>query len=98
MKKIHRIAAIFLAVLVLFAMIASLFTVVLHIGHTCTGEHCPICEIAQACRNTLKSLRNAQITVVATFCLLYLTAFPAPLPVLRSAGGTPISLKVKLLN
>ena len=98
MEKVRRISAFFLAVLVLFAMMACLVTVVQNAGHTCTGEHCPVCELTEICLHTLKLLRDALFTVAAVLIIVCLAFSSVLLPALIPRVGTPISLKVKLLN
>lgn len=98
MGKSRRIPALLLAVLVLFAMMTCLFTVVLNAGHNCTGEYCPVCEITEICLHTLEVLRDALFAVavllVFACCAFSFVLLPAVIP----RTGTPISLKVKLLN
>ena len=98
MGKCRRISAVLLAVLVLFAMMACLFIVVQNAGHNCVGEHCPVCEITEVCLHTLKVFREALFAVLFVFTCICLALSADLLPVVFTRAGTPISLKVKLLN
>ena len=98
MTKKRRFAAVILAALFLFAMLASLFVVAHEAEHDCLGENCPVCAVFTVCVRTLKTLgcglgAAAIVFACCRFAALLISA-------LRTGSGvsTPISLKVKLLN
>ena len=59
MEKKKRIAALFLAVTVLFVMLYSALFIAAEADHDCVGENCPICYQINVCQNTLKNLSLA---------------------------------------
>ncbi len=98
MTNYRRLAAWLLAVLVLFAVAASLFVVAQEADHNCMGEDCAVCAVIALCRNTLQALFGVLIAAAALFACLRFTA-PVLLPICASFyRETPVILKVKLLN
>ncbi len=98
MAGIRRTAAVILTVITAVAILFSLFVIVCENDHDCTGDNCPVCALIHFCRETLKALGDTLL--IALFAL----AVPCFASLAKSAGrgssfiGTPISLKVKLLN
>lgn len=98
MTNKRRLAAVFLAAFILFAMTASLFVMAHEADHDCIGEGCSICAVISLCRNTLKALGGTLIAAALLFACLRFAA-PILLPIrVSSYSKTPITLKVKLLN
>ncbi|MBR6049630.1 MAG: hypothetical protein IKP68_00320 [Clostridia bacterium] len=98
MANMRRFVAVIIAVLVIVAVMTSLFVVAHEADHDCVGEDCHVCAVIAACQTILKTLRDA-LVVAAT--ALVCIAIAAPLVYLfriRSSHTTPISLKDKLLN
>ncbi len=59
MEKKKRIAALFLAMTVLFVVIYSALFIAVEADHDCVGENCPICYQINVCQNALKNLSLA---------------------------------------
>ena len=98
MTKQRRLAAVLLAVLVLFALTTSLLVMACEADHVCIGEDCPVCAVIALCRNTLKALCGILLAAAAVFaCVRFAAALLSAFRVL-SCRETPITLKVKLLN
>ena len=98
MTNKKHLVAVFLAAVVLFALMSSLFVSIHEADHDCIGENCPVCTVIAICRNTLKALGGALVAaalVFACFCLgvSVITRFR-----IVKYNETPVSLKVKLLN
>ena len=94
----RRFAAAILSAIIIVAVAVSLFTVVHQAGHECIGNGCAVCAAVAICRDTLKTV-SAALAVFAfsaaagRFAVICITAHTASL-----RNGTPLSLKVKLLN
>ncbi len=99
MTNKKRLAALILAVLVLLALMTSLFVIIHEADHDCTGEDCPICAVIAVCRNTLKLLGDALAALAVVFACFCFAASSAILYFFEKTNQeTPVSLKVKLLN
>ena len=71
MKKKKRIAAMLLAVTLLFVMLYSALFIAVEAGHDCIGESCPICCQINACRDALKNLTLAVCAAAFAAALTY---------------------------
>ena len=94
----RRFAAAILAALILVAVTASLFVVAHEADHDCIGEGCPVCAFIAVCQNTLETLSEALgvfAAIAAPVC--FVAVFFTPLKAVLYKG-TPVLLKVKLLN
>lgn len=98
MAKGTRLAAACGAVLLVFALIFSVFFVVAEADHDCGGEHCTICHQIHVCQKLLEPF-SAAYTASAGGAVL---CFSALLLVVRTrnmaAVSSPVRWKVKLLN
>lgn len=98
MAKRTRFAAACGAVLLVFALLFSVFFIVSEADHNCISEDCPICHQIQTCQKLLEQLSATHSTSGkrAALCFFLLLA------VLRTqnifTASSPILLKVKLLN
>ena len=97
MKK-KRNFILLLCIALCVAMVFSYAFIARESDHDCIGEHCQICLELQTCRSILRNLFFAAATIaVVEFAVGFL-----PNAYGGSAGcpkaGTPILLKVKLLN
>lgn len=98
MTKQRRLAAVLFAVLILVALMTSLFLMSHAADHDCIGEDCPVCAVIALCRNTLKTLCGVLLAAAAVFaCARFAALLLSDLRGL-SYRETPITLKVKLLN
>lgn len=98
MAKARRFIAVFLAALVLLAVMTSLFTISHEGEHDCIGENCPVCAVLALCRNTLKALLGVfTAAAIGLACFCFAALLPSHTQSI-SYHETPISLKVKLLN
>lgn len=98
MSKRMRLSAACGAVLLIFALIFSVFFVAAESDHDCSGEHCAVCHQLQICQTLLEQL-SASHTAYAVAAVL---CFFALLFVLRTRKAivvsSPVLLRVKLLN
>lgn len=98
MAKRTRFAAACGAVLLVFALLFSVFFIVSEADHNCIGEDCPICHQIQTCQKLLEQLYAAHSTsgIGAVLCFFFLLA------ALRTqnifTASSPVLWKVKLLN
>lgn len=63
--KSKKIISIALCILLLFVTFASLFYIVEEKNHHCTGEDCPICANIHLAEQTLRTIGNGSINLVA---------------------------------
>ena len=98
MTKQRRSAAVILAVLVLVAVMTSLFVMACEADHDCIGDACPVCAAIAQCRTTLKTLCGVLIAAAIAFACVRLAAAAISVTRALSYRETPITLKVKLLN
>jgi len=98
MTKQRRLAAVILAVLVLVAVMTSLFVMLHAADHDCIGEDCPVCAAVASCRNTLKTLCGGLLAAAVFFACFRFAASVVPFVRVSFHNETPIALKVKLLN
>lgn len=93
-----RLAAVILAALVLFALMASLIVIIHEADHDCIGENCPVCAVIAACKNTLKKFGGIPGAAAFALACLCFTASVVALFSTVTYNETPVLLKVKLLN
>lgn len=96
-KKMH-IGTAAGAVLLVFALIFSVFFVATEADHHCIGEHCPICQQIQTCQTLLEQLSTAHTASagVAALCFFALLLLLAPQKII--IASSLVLLRVKLLN
>lgn len=98
MSKRMRLSAACGAVLLIFALIFSVFFVAAEADHDCSGEHCAVCHQLQICQTLLEQLSAAHTASAGAAVL----CFFALLLVLRTRKAivvsSPVLLRVKLLN
>lgn len=95
MANKRRLSAALLALFVIVAMTVSLCVVAHEACHSCIGRGCRSCAIVAICQNALE-------TLFAAFFALVIVIFGVVSVIMTvkagSYSGTPVSLKVKLLN
>ena len=96
--KCRRIAAGFLGLLILAAVLFSVFYIAAEADHDCTGEDCPVCLCIRLCSDALNRFRKKTVPVarilLPMLCVLPAAAvFSAPM-----AEQTPVKGKVRLNN
>ena len=96
MEKKKRIAALFLAVTVLFVMLYSALFIAAEAGHDCVGENCPICYQINICQNTLKNLSLAVSAAAFAAAFTYTLCRSISVCTDYAQSFTLVSLKVKL--
>ena len=96
MEKRKRIAAIILAVTVMFVMIGSALFIAAEVDHDCIGENCPICFQINVCRNTLKTLSLAVCAAVFAVAFTYTLRVSISAHAETATGNSLVTLKVKL--
>lgn len=98
MEKKKKIAAILLAVTVMFVMPYSALFIAAEADHDCVGENCPICYQISVCENTLKNLSLAvcAVAIAVAFTYTLCRSISACTDVIPS--HTLVSLKVKLTD
>ena len=96
MEKKKRIAALFLAMTVLFVVIYSALFIAVEADHDCVGENCPICYQINVCQNALKNLSLA--VSAAGFAAVFTYTLCRGISVCTDCvqSYTLVSLKVKL--
>ena len=98
MKKTSKIAAVLLTVVLCLSVLGAAFCVAAHTHHDCTGESCAVCAVLVQCD---QRLRSAASVAAALWLLLFFAGYTVCLTAAEtreSAGETPVTLKVKLLN
>ena len=96
MEKKKRIAALVLAVTVLFVMLYSALFIAAETDHDCVGENCPICYQINVCQNTLKNLSLAVCAAASAAALPYTLCRGISVCTDCAQSYTLVSLKVKL--
>ena len=97
MTNNKKLASFFLAVLVLFALMTSLFVISSEADHECIGDHCRICEVIAICHGVIKVLGTVLTAAAALFACCF-TALYIIFSRFIAYCETPVLLKVKLLN
>jgi len=98
MEKKKRSIALFLFVIIVFALSFSIAYIAAEADHICSGQGCAICHEMQACANFLHGAGTALTTVTVSACVVYfLLTAPRCIPAPRHAA-TLVSLKVRLSN
>ena len=98
MEKKKRIAALVLAVTVLFVMLYSALFIAAEANHDCVGENCPICYQISVCENTLKNLSLAVCAVAFAAAFTYTLCRSISACADVTPSYTLVSLKVKLTD
>lgn len=96
MEKKKRIAALLLAVTVLFVMLYSALFIAAETDHDCVGENCPICYQINVCQNTLKNLSLAVCAAAFAAAFTYTLCRSISACTDYAQSFTLVSLKVKL--
>ncbi len=98
MTNKKRLAAIVFAAVVLFALMISLFVITCEADHDCAGENCLVCAVIELCRKTLETFGGVPASAGIAFAYsLFITQAVSVLRIV-TCSGTPVSLKVRLLN
>lgn len=90
--NILSLALVFCLVLIIFL---SFGYILIHVGHHCTGEHCPVCERIRICANAMLCLFGEWL-LISLVC--FLSAWIVQLPVKASvlAPATPVLRHVRM--
>lgn len=96
MEKKKRIAALVLAVTVLFVILYSALFIAAEADHDCVGENCPICYQINVCQNTLKNLSLAVCAAASAAAFIYTLCRVISVCTDCAQSYTLVSLKVKL--
>ncbi|MGN0571418.1 MAG: hypothetical protein ACI4K9_04480 [Candidatus Fimenecus sp.] len=96
MEKKKRIAAILLAVTVLFVMLYSALFIAVEANHDCVGENCPICYQINVCQNVLKNLSLAVCATAFAAAFTHILCGSISICTDSVQSYTLVSLKVKL--
>ncbi|MBR0302636.1 MAG: hypothetical protein IJQ80_02190 [Clostridia bacterium] len=94
----RKICALFLALVIVFAVASSLFIIIHEADHDCCGEDCPVCAVIEACVDTIiviSALAAAFALGSSSRCRV---VSGMVLPKLFGSRNTPVTLKIKLLN
>lgn len=98
-NKKSKIIAFIMTIVFSFVMFGSLFFIIVHSEHDCTGENCQICIELIQCKNTLNTLGNGVSGGVSSEFILFMMATLMSISFLiYSKHITLISLKVELLS
>ena len=98
MEKKKRIAALVLAVIVLFVMLYSALFIAAEADHDCVGENCPICYQINVCQNALKNLSLAVSAAAFAAAFTYTLCRSISACSDFATSCTLVSLKVKLTD
>lgn len=98
MAKRTRFAAACGAVLLVFALLFSVFFIVSEADHNCIGEDCPICHQIQTCQKLLEQLSTAHSTSGIGAALFFFLLLAALRTQNIFTASSPVLWKVKLLN
>lgn len=94
----RRFTAGIMAVMLLFAVLFSMFFLSAEVGHECNHDDCPICACMQQCSNTIHSISNSFVAVAtALIPNIYFISF-AKSNILNIKADTLVSQKVRLDN
>ena len=94
-----RIASWLIGLMMLSAVVLSVFYIAAEAGHDCTGEEdCPVCACIQQCENTLRRIGGRE--ALSDFAAISVTALTgtAVLYAALFSRETPVSGKVRLNN
>lgn len=94
----RRFTAGIMAMMLLFAMLFSVFFLSAEVGHECNHNDCPICACMQQCSNTIHSISDSFVAVSAAIIpIIYFISF-AKSDVFNIKAETLVSQKVRLDN
>ena len=96
--KIRIVTAVVMVAAVLFVMLCSVFYIVEHTDHDCTGEDCPICAYIQQCDVMLRCLETGLAIVTGFFAYIYSVKAFILLIDHFFVRKNPVSGKVRLNN
>ncbi len=94
----NKIIALFFVVIVLFALAFSVSFIIHESGHNCIGESCRVCALVAAVNETVSNISSAVLACALALALIYIGYKYIFCFVDNSSQGTPVVLKVKLLN
>lgn len=96
--KLHRIAAVILAVLMIAVVVFSSFTIAFESEHNCEGEGCRICECIEICIAILNNLGIRLSSAVSAAYVMLFLGVEAALVISVIKKETPVTTKVRLNN
>ena len=94
--RIAKIAAGFLAVVLLAVVLISSWYIAEEAGHDCTGENCPVCETIRQCETVLRHVGLGVLLAVSVVIPTVLHSLSGSLRAYELPQRTPVSLKVRL--
>lgn len=98
LKDNKRFAAGIMAMMLLFAMLFSVFFLSVEAGHECDNGDCPICACMQQCSNTIHVILKSNNVAVATIIpIIYYLSLRMSFLCDRKTE-TLVSIKVRLDN
>lgn len=98
MNRTIKPMALFMALIVLCAMVCSVLFISNNTNHDCAGEACPICEQLLEAENTLRKISVAAVVCVLLVLMCVSAQLCNTLYSCYIAEKTPIFLRDKLLN
>ncbi len=98
MARKIKLVALALTVVFLLSASLSLYFIAQEADHDCVGEGCEICALLSQCEHTLKTLFAFAKEAVLALSILYVSHGFVKSPADITAQGTPVALKVELLN
>lgn len=96
-KKQKRRFLSFLAGMFLLAFFLSVFSVLHHVDHDCTGEDCPVCLIINNAKVNFQNLTHTGNLIFKMERLPFYETFTLPCSVFF-ANKTPVSERIRLNN
>ncbi|MBO4386698.1 MAG: hypothetical protein J5817_06725 [Treponema sp.] len=88
----------FIFLLALLSFVLLLGSDLIHAGHECSGDDCPVCLLIQSAKNTLASVENPANTQGFLHSVLPSLIFILFLSHLYICGETPVSKKIRKNN
>lgn len=93
-----RIPALILSIVMLFAVLFSVFYIAHESGHHCGGDDCRICVCLEQCSSILQQAGYGALFLSSVPALFLLSVSAVVFTVFTTVRSTPVSCKVRLNN
>ncbi|SDB12983.1 hypothetical protein [Eubacterium oxidoreducens] len=94
----NKVLALMTIAVIFFVMVFSVWYLVNHANHECSGQNCPVCEQMQQCAQNVKQLGTADVVVVVVIALIHMDFLGSELFKEPMIENSLISLKVRMDN
>lgn len=97
--KVKRAILIILCVIILVTIFLSVYDIIEHVHHDCTGEHCPLCEHLKISAAAIRALGTGFIALQIGVCIsVIVLLFSLYFDSFAKSKDTPVRLRVRLNN